>query len=203
MGVEVGALHVRLVHDCAYNDCPEPKLQVVSKWLTTWRGIKTLNARCKCKEPHRSVGRKHDGTWSSNLKYLQEGCPYPERLSEALLAAWAQDSSVIGKLMARQTACGCTWEWVDPRTGVEHSEAPARKMARTTARSRVVQSSELSFWGSIQPNIVESGSQGVQNVGPWSATFPTTASSISSSSSFSPWELVPENTDEHRPPSPT
>ena len=181
-----------------------------------------------------------DGMWTGNLQLLAESAAYPKRLGEALLASWVQGSTAIS-ISWSNAALGLVWS--DPRTGVEcsqapalkkatatSSEAPAFKKAATTSRSQKAQSSELGPWGNIaasQPNVVESGSQGVQVVGPWSAALPTTegshasnqmvassfspwsslASSSSSSSPFSPWESAmaskPANTDQHRPPSAT
>ena len=50
-------LHAQSVHWCAYDNSPKPKLQKIYKWLPTWPGIRTLNARCKCKELHRKLRR--------------------------------------------------------------------------------------------------------------------------------------------------
>ena len=81
-------LHAQSVTRCPYDDSPEPKLQKVYKWLTTWPGIKALNARCKCKELHRKLGKTtSDGVWTGNLQLLAESAAYPKRLGEALLAS--------------------------------------------------------------------------------------------------------------------
>ena len=57
----------------------------------------------------------------------------------------------------------------------ESSEAPARKKTIRTSRGQElkefrVQSSELGPWGSIQPNVMKSGGQEVQDLGPWSTS---------------------------------
>ena len=162
-------LHAQSVTRCPYDDSAEPKLQKVYKWLTTWPGIKALNARCKCKELHRKLGKTTpDGVWTGNLQLLAESAAYPKRLGEALLGSWMKGSTAIGVSWS-DAALGLVW--VDPRTSDECSEAPALKKATTTSRNQTAQSSELGPWGSItanQSNIVESGSRGVQDLGPWS-----------------------------------
>lgn len=221
-------LHTQSVHRCPYDDSPEPKLQKVYKWLATWPGIKKLNPRCKCKELHRKLGmRTPDGAWSGNLQLLAESAAYPKRLGEALLASWMQGSTAIS-ISWSSTALGLAW--VDPRMGVEGSEAPALKKATTTSRSQEAHSSLLGPWGNItasQPNVVESGSQGVQDLGvqdlgpwsistrqpnatelgsqgvhdlgPWSASFPTTEGSNASGSSFGPWSTLASSSSSSSP----
>ena len=164
-------LHAQSVIRCPYDDSPEPKLHKVYKWLTTWPGIKALNARCKCKELHRRLGKTTpDGVWTGNLKLLAESAAYPTRLGEALLGSWMKNGNAISVSWSA-TALGLVW--VDPRTSDACSEAPALKKATTTSRNQTAQSSELGPWGSItanQSNIVESGSREVQDLGPWSTS---------------------------------
>ena len=135
-------LHAQSVHRCPYDDGPEPKLRKVYKWVATWRGINTLNARCTCTKPHRMLGTTApNGMWAGNLQLVAESAAYPKRLGEALFASWVQGSTAISTSWSN-AALGLAW--VDPRTGA---------------------------WVSITaspPNGVESGSQGVHDLGPWS-----------------------------------
>ena len=150
--VQISRLCAQTVHRCPYDDSPEPKLQKVYKWVATWHGIMNLNARCTCNEPHRRLGRTCGGRWSGNLKLLAESAAYPKRLGEALLDSWRHNNDPISISWSRQAL---EWEWLDPRTAVECSEAPALKKATTTSRSQEVQTSEFGPGGSIQQNIVE------------------------------------------------
>ena len=219
-------LHIQSVHRCPYDDGPEPKLQKVYKWLATWRGIKTLNARCKCKELHRTLGKTSpDGAWTGNLKLLAESAAYPKRLGEALLASWVQGSKAI-TISWSNAALGLVCE--DPRTGDECSEAWPNHQGvkrRQKAQSSKAQPSELGPWGSItelgprgkgteqesrsqESKRAKKGSQGVmesreQDLGPWSAALPTTEGSHAShqmvASSIGPWSSLASSSSSSSP----
>ena len=65
-------------------------------WLATWPRIEGQNARCKCQQDHRSVGRTNSqGGWSGNLPLLAESASYPKKLGKALLTSWAQGCVAI------------------------------------------------------------------------------------------------------------
>ena len=187
-------LHVQSVSRCPYDDSPEPKLKKTYKWLATWPGIKGLNARCRCKQEHRRLGRlSSTGAWSGNLTALAESAAYPVRLGEALVNCWVQGGVAIDTAWSKQALA---LPWADPRDthdglsrccSVEESQGP-RKVAKVS-QGQGVKSVEFGPWGESHNATSSTGSNTTtSDFGPWSSAAPSAASSApSSGSSFGPW----------------
>ena len=95
-----------------------------------------------------------DGTWSSNKKLWGESTSYPKRLGKALLASWMHSSTAIN-ISWSKTTLGLVW--VDPHFG------RTRGFTEWSHRLPTVGSPPKK-----KKRGVESGGQGVQDLGLWS-----------------------------------
>ena len=106
-----------------------------------------------------------NGMWAGNLQRLAESAAHPKRLGEALFASWVQGSTAISTSWSI-AALGLAQ--VDPGTGAWGSVTASPPNGVESGSQGV---HDLGPWSmsTRQPNAVESGSQGAEDLGPWSS----------------------------------
>lgn len=85
----------QLVHRCAYDRSPEPRIAKKYKWHATGSWICCLSLACRCKGEHRQLGYRHGEhaeKWTGLHAELTESGAYPKELGSRLVAAWSTAS---------------------------------------------------------------------------------------------------------------
>ena len=205
------------VSRCPYDDTPEPRLWKLYKWISSFRGIKGLNARCSCKLAHRKLGFKtNNGGWSGDPQALGESAAYPDRLGKALFDMWAKHAQPVDVAWSSSVL---SLMWVDPRVNMETAmpQDLSVKVSRGSAESEQTPKPKpdgcMGPWGSastrdgpwgnastdectsrkqlrVQKSRSDACKQQTQTMGPWDsrASGPwETELSSSSSNAMGPW----------------
>ena len=84
-----------IVHRCAYDRSPEPRIAKKYKWLATGSWVHCLSLACRCKGEHRQLGYRHGENaekWTGLRAELTESGAYPKELGSRLVAAWCAAS---------------------------------------------------------------------------------------------------------------
>ena len=165
-GPEVYGVFAQTVYRCPYDDSCEPKLLKQYKWFASWKGIKGLNAKCKCQSAHRLLGiRTSSGGWIGDHDRLGESAAYPDRLGEAMFNMWRQHCNAIDVAWSH---FALSMSWVDPRHSNKDTAAAPEQQVQTVSRSglgRGAASPEQQVAKASKSNSTEPC-----NLGPWGSS---------------------------------